>query len=190
MKSFKEIVKPALILFAICLVATALLALTNKVTAPKIKASDEKAEADSCSEVLPDAKFFGEAETLKYNGKEYICYEGINDNDEIVGYVFKTSSKGYKGDVTVMTGIGPDGSVTGVAPLNLNETPGLGMNAKKDSFRSQFIGKTGVIGVSKAGHTVENGIDALTGATITSKAVAESINIAIELFGVKTGGVN
>jgi len=182
MKSFKEIVVPAAVLFVICLAATFLLALTNNVTAPKIQSLAAGNEKNSRAEVLPEADTFSDEKALTADGKEYKYFIGYDENGNIAGYTFTTSAKGYGGDVVIMTGVDTSGAVTGITTLVLNETAGLGMNAQKESYRNQYIGKSGVIGVSTAGNRAENGIDAMTGATITSKAVTDAVNIALGLY--------
>ncbi len=184
--SAKDILVPTISLFIISLVATVLLALVNGFTAPKIAALAVESAAQSRKVVLPIASDFKEVKTSKYS-----YYEGIDASGKTVGYVFTTdckdTSKGYGGTVTVMTGIDKNGKVTGIELLTLNETPGLGMNAKKDWFKKQFIGKSGVIGVSKSGAT-DTDIQALTSATITSKAVTSAVNTALEHFAEIGGG--
>ncbi len=187
MKSFKTFGIPAIVLFSICLVSTFLLALTNKVTAPKIDELNAKTAEDSRKLVLAQAKTFSDAKTVKLGGTEYAYYEGLDAGKKCVGYVFTTSENGYGGDVIIMTGVKADGSVDTVKTLELSETAGLGMNAQNDSFLRQFQGLSGEITVSKdkAG---ENSIDALTGATITSRAVTGAVNDALDLYEAITGG--
>jgi electron transport complex protein RnfG len=164
MNSFKTFGVPAIVLFLICFVSTLLLALTNRVTAPQI----QRLKAQS--------------------GENYEYYECIDKNGECIGYVFTTSEKGYGGDIRVMTGVNADGTVNSVRTLELNETAGLGMNAQNDSFLNQFKGLVSGITVSKE-KPGENSIDALTGATITSRAVTGAVNDALELYKAVTGGV-
>lgn len=120
------------------------------------------------------------------DGAQYTYYEGF-DGDTPVGYVFTTQSKGYGGAVEIMTGIDLEGRVAGIQTLMLNETAGLGMNAKNEAFRDQFKGKSGKIGVAKS-NPGDDEIQALTGATITSKAVTDAVNIALKLYTQVTGG--
>ena len=86
-----------------------------------------------------------------------------------------------KGNIDSMVGVKTDGTVAGMDFLSISETAGLGMNADSDDFKSQFVGKSGVIGVNKNTST-DTEIQALTGATITSKAVTNAVNIALELY--------
>lgn len=182
MKKFtlKDILVPTISLFVICAVVTALLAATNSVTAPKIEQLKIESANKIKAAVLSSAKSFSEEKTVTLDGKTYAYYEGL-DGDKIVGYVFTTSAKGYGGDIETMVGVNTDGTVSGIDFLSISETVGLGMNADTDEFKSQFTGKIGEIGVNKTAPE-ENEIQALTGATITSKAVTEAVNIALALY--------
>jgi len=89
------------------------------------------------------------------------------------GYVIETATAGYAGEISMMVGVNNDGRVTGVVVRDMSETFGLGRNALTDhKFLSQFLNTSGEAAV---GDTV----DAMTGATVTSKAVARCINSAI-----------
>ncbi len=183
MKKFdlKEIIVPTVSLFLICTIVTLLLAVTNSVTAPEIAKLQVETENKTKVAVLSDANSFSEAKTVAFNNTDYTYYEGLDAEENIVGYVFTTSAKGYGGDIITMVGIKADGTVAGVDFLSISETAGLGMNADSDEFKNQFVGKNGEIGVNKTTSS-DTEIQALTGATITSKAVTEAVNIAIELF--------
>ena len=183
MKKFdiKEILVPTISLFLISAIVTLLLAVTNSVTAPKIEQLQIETANKTKAQVLSVATSFSEEKTVELNGVTYTYYEGYDDGKKVVGYVFSTSAKGYGGDISTMVGVKNDGTVSGVDFLSISETAGLGMNADSDDFKSQFVGKSGVIGVNKNTST-DTEIQALTGATITSKAVTNAVNIALELF--------
>lgn len=179
----KDILVPTISLFVICLVATLLLAVVNGITLDKIAEQTAKSEAEARVAVLQDATDFNEKDGY---------YEGIDANGNVVGYVFNCvgTSKGYGGEISVTVGIDKDGVVTGIVPGDLsNETPGLGQNALKNSFKAQFIGKSGTIGVAKSA-PAENEIQALTSATITSKAVTSAVNVALEEYAQIGGADN
>ncbi len=114
--SFKELVLPGLILFAICLVTATLLAFTNQLTAPKIEAlAAENADA-ARKKVLSMAENFGDPLDITYEGLRNEYYEGHEkDGTTPAGYVFTTITKGYGGDVKIMTGVDMDGAVSGIA---------------------------------------------------------------------------
>ncbi len=193
MKNFKEILTPAIALFCICLVAALLLGLTNSVTYQKIADIAVQTENSARASVFPEAEKFGENKTVTLDGAEYSYNEALDADGSVIGYTFSTASKGYGGDVAIMTGVNADGTINAIEVLDVsNETPGLGSNAKKDSFKSQFTGMSGVIGVSTASKKTANSIDALTGATYTSNGVANAVNQALSLYEeiVKGGAVN
>jgi len=190
----KDILTPTVSLFIICLVATLLLAVVNNVTYAKIQEQTAKAEAEARVAVLPDAKDFNEVDKDNDGTTDY--YEGVDANGETVGYVFNTTgdSKGYGGAVSVTVGIAADGKITGIVPGDLsNETPGLGQNAGKAKWQAQFVGESGVLQVVKdekaAADTSDGKINAITSATITSKAVTSAVNAAVEKFE-EIGGAN
>lgn len=179
MKNFKEFAIPTVALFLICLIATTILAFTNKVTASEIAERAVQTELDTRQKVMPDAASFGETKNIPDSAGTYT--EGRDSSGNVIGYVFVTVSKGYGGDVKIMTGVDKKGGVTGVSPLELNETAGLGMNAQKEDFLNQYVGKVKDIGVNKSSAS-GNEIQALTGATITSKAVTEAVNEALSFY--------
>lgn len=179
-----EIIKPTVVLALICIVTSALLAYTNSLTAPKIEALAIENEINSRKLVLSTAADFEESKV-----DDITYFIGKDSAGSTVGYVFTTVSKGYGGDVKVMVGINADGTVSGVEALELNETPGLGMNAQSPDFLSQFVGK--VLGISVAkNNPSDNEVQALTGATITSNAVTAAVNTALEYHAEITGGAD
>lgn len=184
----KEILIPAVSLFIICVVVTVLLALTNSVTSPKIAQLKVDTENNTKKVVLSEADKFSEALKTSLDGTEYDYFEGLADNGDLIGYVFSTKAKGYGGDISIMVGVDTQGTVKGVQILSISETAGLGMNAKNESFLNQFVGKSGEIGVNKHSAS-DTEIQALTGATITSKAMATAVNTALSLYA-QVGGEN
>ena len=184
--SLKDIFVPTVALFAISLIAALLLAATNMVTVDKIAENALEKENQSRIEVMPAANEFTESEVYGDSGITY-C-EALDQNKNVVGYVFTGSAKGYGGDVKVVVGYLPDGTISGVSIIADNETPGLGANATKDSFKSRFANKKGVLTVDKASNEGQN-IQAITAATVTSKAVVKAVNATTEAFGaLKLGG--
>ncbi len=181
--SFKEIAIPAITLFLIAAICTAILAVTDSVTAPKIAENNEQTEIATRQLVFADAKDFSDVKT----SKDATYVEAFDESGKVIGYVFTTSSKGYGGEIKIMTGIGSDGKVTGMEILSIEETAGLGMNAKKEEFRNQYADNSGEFTVVKS-DAGENQIQALTGATITSQAVTNAVNLAVENFKLVTGG--
>lgn len=177
--SAKAILIPTFSLFLICLFVTALLALTNNVTADKITENEENNKQASMRTVLPDAAEFEEIEAE-------VLYLGKDKDGNPVGYAISTATQGYGGQVKVMTGIGTDGKIVGVDVFyNDDETPGLGKNTSNEAFRDQYKGlsvDTDIV-VSKdntTGNAQE--VDAVTSATISSRAVTKAVNEACEKY--------
>ena len=178
----KEILKPTITLFVICLITALLLAVTNQMTSDKIVEMNKQTESASRQVVLPGTSVFEDSKDGAY---------AIGKNGSTVsGYVFTTKTKSYGGDLSVMTGISKAGKVTGVVILSISDTPGLGLNAEKESFRNQY--KQAVLAkefeVIKSGTAAAGQINAMTGATITSKAVTTCVNGAVAAYQKVKGG--
>jgi len=176
--NFKDVIKSSIPLVLICLVISFLLAFVNLSTKSTIEKEKNLENENARKTVLTEASSFKEC---KIDDVEY--YKGFN-GDNLIGYVFLTDSKGYGGKIEVMTGITSDGKVSGVSILSQNETPGLGANIKNDNFKSQFNKKVPSNGftVVKTSASNNNEIEAVTGATISSKAATTCVNEAIKLY--------
>lgn len=182
MKNTGFIIKLAAILFAIAFVCTFILVLCNDITAPIIAENTKVAEEEAKQSVLPDAT--GGFETVKNFKSHGIAeaYIGKDDKGEIVGYCFKVSTKdnenkAFGGEIQMIVGVDKDLRITGVDLTTLAETPGLGAKADEDEFKNQFKGKSGELTVVKSG-AKDSEIQAISGATISSKAVTEGVNNA------------
>ena len=179
----KAILIPTISLFLICLVVTAALALTNNVTAERIAANELESKNASMKAVCPEAQSFDEL-------IPDVMYEGKNEGGETVGYAISTSSQGYGGLVWVMTGI-YEGEIIGVDVFNNDdETPGLGKNTSNEAFRNQYKGLNvhEDIAVSKDDSSGNaQTIDAVTSATISSRAVTKAVNDAVTIYNENVG---
>lgn len=100
------------------------------LTKDKIAQQEEQAASEARELVLPGVEEFEEMEATDADGESVVYYVG-KEGGEVAGYVFTTSASSYGGPVQVMTGIRADGEVSGVQLLSINDTPGLGMNAKR-----------------------------------------------------------
>ena len=176
MRNTFKFLYPTLVLAAICLIVSLALSSTDMITKGRIA----KIEADNTNKAMKRVLAADEYSKKTVDETEY--YEATTKGN-LEGYIFTTSSNGYGGEVKVMTAILPDKSVKAVEILDVsNETPGLGQNSKKESFYTQFSGKTNGIAVVKSGADGENNeINAVTGATITSRAVTKAVNEALDL---------
>ena len=148
------------------------------------KASDFK-EVDGFSEEAASKIIAANENPIEGHDSDVIssAVEAVDASGEALGYIFNiTTSKGYGGDIQLTVGIQSDGTVTGVSFLSLSETAGLGMKAKEPSFYEQYVGKNPTkFAVSKDGGDGEQ-IDALSGATITSRAVTGAVNAALGYY--------
>lgn len=175
-----QLFKFGIILGIICLTATFVLAITYQVTKPKIEEHLRKEEQEALKVILPDADSFKEKSV---DGIEY--FEAIKGNS-LIGYCIRLTANGYNGFVRLIVGIDLNGIIKGVRVLEHQETPGLGAKiseikpGEKDPwFLRQFIGK------SAKTIEVKKDIDAITGATISSKAVTDTIRNTVNEFLLK-----
>lgn len=184
----REIIIPTLVLLVIGVVAAALLGGTNMLTKDKIASIDAEEKSKAMALVMPDAEKFGEEK----EADEKMTYTpALNADGDVIGYAFSVSTSGYGGEIRLMVGINTDGTVNKVTVLAAdNETPGLGQNIKKDSFLSQFAGKSKILTVVKNAVSSDDEIQAVTSATISSTAATKTVNAAIEYFNanLKEGG--
>lgn len=159
-----------IVLFAICAATALVLGLTNMLTAPYIKANQESKTKAAMSAVLPSDTY----EPVEYTGGDPTVLS-INKAGD-AGYVVEVKpATSFSGNLTVMVGVDATGACTGISITSSGETSGLGSNASKPDWQAQFVGKTGEVKVTKDGGE----INAITGATITSRGVAEAVSSAI-----------
>lgn len=204
-----KIIKDALILFAITLVAGVLLGGVYEITKDPIAAQNEKAKQEAYKEVMADADSFealsGDAyseanitatfaEALKSDAESYEADEitevvaGIKDGKVIGLVVTVVAGDGYAGDIKFSVGVSSEGEYLGTSILSIGETAGLGMRVKTDpSFLGQFKNAvTDKFVLVKDGSGTAAGdekIDAISGSTVTSKAVLRGINAALVAYG-------
>ncbi len=175
--NFTELLKPIIVLLCICIIIPLALSATNLITKDRISSLEQKMQTEQMQKLFPKAQF----EALKDKAGEYYSAE---QNGELLGYVFSEKSRGYGGDVAVMVAINTDGSIKAVSVLDVSgETPGLGQNVAKPKFYEQFEGLSGKTEVKKIGADRKKGeITPVSGATISSKAVKNAVNKALERF--------
>lgn len=175
-----KIIKPGIALFVICVVAATLLGFAYDTTREPIAIQQEKTRNSAMREVLPEATDFKD---LSLSSDEVVSvYEGTKDG-AVIGYAITTNPKGYGGEVNILTGIdAEDDSITGISILSHNETPGLGANAEKPAFKDQYIGKGGNLVVVKSVPSKDDEIEAMTSATITTKAVTKGVNASTDFY--------
>lgn len=195
---FKEIVKPSVILFLVCAFITGALAYVNSVTEPIIAENARLAEQESLKRVFGEAdNFLGPKDAKQLSAEGFKVSEKIEKlyiaqkSGQSVGYVVAVSSGGYGGKIKMLVGIDNDLNIEGISITSHNETPGLGARAADIGFTDQFLGKAPekVFNVVKRVPRDDSEIQAITAATITSKAVTYGVNDAVALVRSMVGGV-
>ena len=191
------IIKDAMILTLITLVAGGVLGLVYEITKDPIAKQQEMAKQEAYKSVFEDADSFevcveeGDEELAAYLVENGFEAQTINEvmeakdaSGETLGYAINlTTSEGYGGDITFSMGVREDGTLNGISILTISETAGLGMNATKDEFKNQFQDKQAeAFEVTKTGAAADNQINAISGATITSNAVTKGVNFGLCAF--------
>lgn len=174
-----------LVIITVC--AGLVLGFVYAVTKEPIEQQNIQKATAARQAVLPSAQDFRQValDGIDYDHEKYAdieeVYEGTADG-QTVGYTYSVVTKGYKAGLTLTIGISTDGKVTGVEITAHDETPGLGANATDPEWLEQFKETDGPLVVAKSPTGAVNEVQALTGATITSKGVANAVNLARE-FG-------
>lgn len=179
-KKISEIATPTIVLSVICIVVTLALSSANLLTEERISILATESQNAAMDKLIETDEFVYVSTTTSQGDVSY--YEAIKDGGRI-GIVLITSAKGYGGNVQVMTAVNTDGTIAAVEILDTSgETPGLGQNVTKETFYSQFAGLKKDVAVIKGGaaNTQNNEINAVTGATISSKAVTSAVNQALQ----------
>ena len=162
-------------LFLIAAVVAAALAGVNAITAPVIAELNAAATQEAISAVLPGGFDSEITDYADASGIVSKVYQGE------AGYALEVGPGGFDNTITMMVGVDNEGKVLGISIVNHTETAGLGAVADADTpkgiaFREQFDGTSGSVSVTKDGGT----LDAITGATITSRAICVGVNAALD----------
>jgi electron transport complex protein RnfG len=201
----KRIVHDALILFAFTVVLGLLLGVVYGITKDPIdKVNYEKTQAAYRQVFEAADSFEAYADFDEDAAQALITENGYSDEIEdvqlakdasgnVLGYVITVTAKdGSQSTITFSVGIQADGTVNGYSITDISETPGLGMKAQEEAFYGQFEDKNvDTFTVVKATPSADNEIEAISGSTITSKAMANGVNACLVYFrNVLAGGVN
>ncbi len=172
----KETLKLGLTLLIISVVSAGILAFSNEATKGKIAELKMEKSLGSLKEIYGDSAEF-----------EMIEKKDLGEDDRIVeafqvkdgsGYAIKHITKGFNGDIVMLTGFNSDGEVVGVRLLEHGETKGIGSRAGEPEFLDLFIGETA---------DSESGVDTLSGATVSSKAVLAGMKDVKEIYNTNFG---
>ena len=166
------VLRLALTLLAITAFVAAALAGVNSITAPAIAELTAQKTQEAIEAVLP-----GGGEAVDFPETALVSKVYASEN----GYAVEVTPGGFDNTITMMVGVDTEGKVLGISVISHTETAGLGAVAAAgtpagESFRGQFVGQSGSVSVTKDGGTM----DAITGATITSRAICAGVNAALE----------
>jgi len=186
----KDILKLAVILGLITVIAAGSLAVVNRATKPRIEAYKVQQRVRAREEVLPAAAGVYVSTEEASDFPYYVGYARA-DTTEPVGTVFLAFGKGYSSTIEMVVGADLAGRLTGISIVSQQETPGLGAKItevrygeSEPWFQGQFKGKT----VSQLLVDKDGGeIDSITGATISSRAVTRGIRAALERLETRIG---
>lgn len=192
----KGMIKDALILFAITLIAGLMLGVVNDITKEPIAQQEQKAKNEACQNVFAVADSFEAQELADSAQIEQVLTDagisgaGIDElmaakdaSGALLGYVITvTDHEGYGGDIQFSMGITNEGTLNGISLLSISETAGLGMRAGEvlvPQFADKNVSK---FTYTKTGATADSEIDAISGATITTNAVVNGVNAGLAYF--------
>ncbi len=201
----KKIVKDALVLFLITLVSGLLLGIVYKITKEPIEEQNEKTKIAAYNSVFNELDTYEDITDIavaeaqpKVDDAGYTAVT-INevvkaydkDGNELGTIITVTDSEGYGGNIKMTIGVDVEGTITGLEILDISETAGLGMKAKEEDFRSQFAGiNADEVVYTKNGKSADNEIDAISSATITTRAVTAGVNGALAAYRALGGVVS
>lgn len=191
-------VKNVLCLTAITLAAGLALGFVYDVTKEPIAQMEENTKIAAYKTVFPEAEAFEDGPDVTSSPASPDLPEGCDIDSVVIakdasgadmGYVINvTSHEGYGGDISLSMGIDSEGTVKGVEILKISETAGLGMKAKEEKFKGQFANKKVTqFAYTKTGASTDFEIDAISGATITTKAVTNAVNAGLAWFSGMEG---
>lgn len=169
MNNWNKVFKPIVVLSVICVIITGALAVTNYATMPIIQEATRRAQDAARLELLPEADSFTQAEGIAVTDVEnvYVANNGV-------GAVVTAVSKGYGGTMTVMVGFNADGTIRQIKVTENAETKGIGSKVAGDpTFWTRFEG------LEAKELVLNQDVDALSGATVSSKALLAAVNAAI-----------
>ncbi len=156
----RDIARLSLVLFLICVVSAATLAVTFKITEPRIIQQRRLEEKRAVEKVLPQAPSAIE----KIEKEDLVFFKAKDAEGNVFAYVVIAKRRGYSSEIRTVVSLTPEGRIIAVEILEQKETPGIGSRIEEKDFLNQFKNKK-----------ISEQFDTITGATISSRAVIESI---------------
>lgn len=170
-------------LLIVSAVVAAVVSGVNALTADRYEANLAEEKRNAITAIF-------DLETLSYQstavpdyGDMPVSAYTVYDGDVLLGYCIEVAPSGFGGEISMMVGFEADCKIKGVSIVSLNETPGLGAKVKDSAYLSRYIGKEGTL-------VLKQDVDAVAGATVSSRAVLEGVNRATEILNtvIKSGG--
>ena len=186
----KYIIKLTVTLFLTCVVVAGLLGLVNSVTEGPIAEKNKTKTAAAIQEVLPEME--GSPAVVELTDEMTAAASGAGATiteayeaqagGSVIGYALKIVASGSQGNIEMMVGVDAEGAVTGVSIVKNSETSGIGSKvmSNENGVLDQFIGKSAADGTLSVGKNV----DAISGATVSSRGVTTGVNAALAVAGV------
>ncbi len=166
---------PIVFITLVVLISISLLTFTNHITEAKREEQRELRVTEMLSEMFPDMNRY------EFTDEIYVVY----DDTDIIGYAYIAQGKGYGGYIDILVGLEDENTIKGINIIKHSESPGLGARIVEDEYRDQYID----LDIADSEMNFDGGkIDSITGATISSKAVADAVRTTAlekvqELFG-------
>ena len=184
MKKMFYFVKITLVLLLIASLTAALLAFVNRMTVDVIDKNTEAERNEAIEEIFSEMSSTAPIDMTLPDAVN-AAYSVLDANGEIIGYCVDANGYGYGSDaINILVGIGVDGKVVDTKVIAHSETPGLGSKATEPSFLAQFAARSGSLAVTKDG----GDIDAVAGATVSSRAITAGVSAALSLGLGSEGG--
>ena len=186
----KYIIKLTVTLFVTCVIVAGLLGLVNSVTEGPIAEKNKTKTAAASQEVLPEME--GSPAVVELTDEMTAAASGAGATiteayeaqagGSVIGYALKIVASGSQGNIEMMVGVDAEGAVTGVSIVKNSETSGIGSKvmSNENGVLDQFIGKSAADGTLSVGKNV----DAISGATVSSRGVTTGVNAALAVAGV------
>lgn len=187
----KKIISVTIKLFLITAVSAGLLGVVNAVTREPIAQQMEKAATEARLAAFPGAASFEDSGALIPEEYSIITnvFNALDEDGNVIGATLGLTARGYSSGLKMTVGIGADGTIKGVVVGDNNETPSIGKKALGPDFLGQFSGKpydNPLKYVKSASGDYD--IEAVSGATVTTKAFTNAVNTAVEFYK-QLGGV-
>lgn len=179
----RDTVRLSLVLGIICVISALVLSGMYNLTRDRIEQADARKLEEALGQVLPGENSFEAFDDLSsalHGRLGSVTEVYLVSGEDSGGIAAKVAPAGYGGPIDIVVGITPDGTVGGVRVVGQSETPGLGSEVTREAFTDQFVGQSSLesLRVRPDGGS----IDAITGATVSSRAVAKGVRDALEVF--------